>query len=249
MGSPKSKRGTPRSSSARKPKNPPSRRFYLILGIESTASHAEIHKAFRVRALKIHPDKNPDNESATQMFQQLQTAYSVLKDPKKRQQYDLYGCEDEETAMFMQAFDHYRMLFPQLDPDDIEAFASSYRKSEDEKHDLIEFYERFGGDVSDILKWIPLSEASDIDRYLNIINALIKEKRLEKTELYIQTISHLRKNAVKWSRRTQKESKELNSKTTNGNVQQELVICFSRLSRTRLKKKEILERLLEQSTE
>lgn len=65
--------------------------YYKILGIEKTASAAEIKKAYRKLALKYHPDKNPDNKEAEDKFKQISEAYAVLSDEKKRQQYDTYG--------------------------------------------------------------------------------------------------------------------------------------------------------------
>lgn len=65
--------------------------YYRILGIERTASEAEIQTAFRDRARKYHPDLNPDDASAKEKFQQVQRAYEVLNDPEKRAKYDKFG--------------------------------------------------------------------------------------------------------------------------------------------------------------
>ena len=65
--------------------------FYDILGINKTASNEEITKAFRKLAMKYHPDRNPDNKEAEEKFKEIQKAYGVLSDEKKRQQYDQFG--------------------------------------------------------------------------------------------------------------------------------------------------------------
>ena len=65
--------------------------YYKILGIEKTASDADIKKAYRKLARKHHPDLNPDNKEAQQKFQQLNEANEVLSDPEKRKKYDAYG--------------------------------------------------------------------------------------------------------------------------------------------------------------
>jgi curved DNA-binding protein len=65
--------------------------YYKILGVEKTASAAEIKKAYRKLALKYHPDKNPDNKEAEAKFKEISEAYAVLSDEKKRQEYDTYG--------------------------------------------------------------------------------------------------------------------------------------------------------------
>ncbi|MCI5149116.1 MAG: J domain-containing protein [Candidatus Electrothrix sp. MAN1_4] len=65
--------------------------YYTILGVDKTASTAEIKKAYRKLAVKYHPDKNPDNKEAEAKFKEISEAYAVLSDEKKRQEYDTYG--------------------------------------------------------------------------------------------------------------------------------------------------------------
>ncbi len=65
--------------------------YYQKLGVEKTASAAEIKKAFRKIAVKYHPDKNPDDKAAEDKFKEANEAYAVLSDAEKKQQYDTYG--------------------------------------------------------------------------------------------------------------------------------------------------------------
>jgi molecular chaperone DnaJ len=65
--------------------------YYKVLGVERKASVAEIKKAYRKLARKYHPDLNPGDKSAEAKFKEIQEAYSVLSDSKKRSQYDEYG--------------------------------------------------------------------------------------------------------------------------------------------------------------
>ena len=71
--------------------------YYDILGIKRSADAAEIKKAYRKLARKFHPDVNPDNPDAEKKFKEIQEAYSVLSDKKKRKQYDTYGRVDGAT--------------------------------------------------------------------------------------------------------------------------------------------------------
>ena len=64
--------------------------YYHILGIEKTASDAEIKKAYRKLAKKYHPDVSTEKD-AEERFKAVQDAYEVLKDQKKRKLYDQYG--------------------------------------------------------------------------------------------------------------------------------------------------------------
>ena len=65
--------------------------YYEILGVEKTATPAEIKKAYRKQALKYHPDKNPDDKEAEEKFKLAAEAYEVLSDENKRARYDQYG--------------------------------------------------------------------------------------------------------------------------------------------------------------
>lgn len=72
--------------------------YYRVLGINRTASVAEIQKAYREMARKHHPDMNPDDKKAKERFQAVQRAYEVLSDPQKRELYDRYGSSFESVG-------------------------------------------------------------------------------------------------------------------------------------------------------
>lgn len=65
--------------------------LYDILSVSRSATDAEIKKSYRRLAMKYHPDRNKGNAEAEQKFKEVQAAYSILSDAKKKQAYDQYG--------------------------------------------------------------------------------------------------------------------------------------------------------------
>jgi molecular chaperone DnaJ len=62
--------------------------FYKVLGVSKDASPADVKKAYRKLAQKLHPDANPGDKTAEERFKEVGRAYAVLSDPKKRAEYD-----------------------------------------------------------------------------------------------------------------------------------------------------------------
>ena len=68
------------------------------MGVGKSASVDEIKTAYRKLALRYHPDKNPGDKSAEEKFKEINEAYEMVSDPRKRQQYDAYGHAGVGTA-------------------------------------------------------------------------------------------------------------------------------------------------------
>ncbi|MBD2859298.1 molecular chaperone DnaJ [Spongiibacter sp. KMU-158] len=69
------------------------RDYYEILGVERSSDEKEIKKAYRRIAMKNHPDRNPDDPKAEDIFKEATEAYEVLTDKEKRAAYDRFGHE------------------------------------------------------------------------------------------------------------------------------------------------------------
>lgn len=67
------------------------RDFYEVLGLAKNASKDDIRKAYRKKAMKYHPDRNPDSKEAEDKFKEAKEAYETLYDDDKRAAYDRYG--------------------------------------------------------------------------------------------------------------------------------------------------------------
>lgn len=77
--------------------------YYKVLGIDKSATAAEIKKAYRKLARKLHPDLNPNDKAAQEKFQKINEANEVLSDPEKRKKYDQYGKDWQHADAFEEA--------------------------------------------------------------------------------------------------------------------------------------------------
>lgn len=67
------------------------RDYYEVLGVSKGTPKPELKKAFKKKAMKYHPDRNPDNPEAAEKFKEAAEAYDVLSDPQKKSAYDQFG--------------------------------------------------------------------------------------------------------------------------------------------------------------
>ncbi|HKQ69212.1 MAG TPA: DnaJ domain-containing protein, partial [Polyangiaceae bacterium] len=74
--------------------------YYEVLGVARTASDDEIRKNYRQSALKYHPDRNPNDPTATEKFKEATEAFSILSDQQKRTRYDQFGHAGVEGGGF-----------------------------------------------------------------------------------------------------------------------------------------------------
>ena len=74
--------------------------YYKVLGINKGASKEEIKRAFRKMARKYHPDVNPDESKSGEKFKEINEAYTLLTDDKKREMYDKFGVVEGDTSTY-----------------------------------------------------------------------------------------------------------------------------------------------------
>jgi molecular chaperone DnaJ len=73
------------------------RDYYKVLDVARDAPEADIKKAYRRLAMKLHPDRNPDDKGAEEQFKEAKEAYEILSDPQKRATYDQFGHDGLEA--------------------------------------------------------------------------------------------------------------------------------------------------------
>lgn len=156
--------------------------IYEALGVTQEATEHEIRKAYFKMAVKVHPDRNPDDPQATERFQSLQKIYSVLTDPEKRRIYDQTGCLDDEDMSeerFESLYEYYKKQFKEVTADAIEEFKASYQMSEEEMNDVLSYYDEFEGDMNAVFDHVMLSDPDvDSERFETYIDDALKDGRL-----------------------------------------------------------------------
>jgi len=86
------------------------RDYYEILGVSKNASLEVIKSAYRKLAMQYHPDRNPGNKEAEEMFKECAEAYEILSDSQKRQRYDQFGHQGINSTGF-HGFDNINDIF------------------------------------------------------------------------------------------------------------------------------------------
>lgn len=153
--------------------------FYDIIGVPKNASQAEIAKAYRIRSLACHPDRNPAGADA---FKALGAAYEVLRDEEKRAVYDATG--RVEGAGSEQ---------PNLQGEDMDQlvgdFYASYRGSAEEVDDLIESFKKLKGDFGKMATEHLLFQnlPGEVERLRDVAKGLVESGVLPSTPSWEKT--------------------------------------------------------------
>ncbi|KAG0170003.1 hypothetical protein DFQ28_002598 [Apophysomyces sp. BC1034] len=204
----------------------PKKDFYEILGLDrDTATDASIKSAYRKLALKHHPDKqsatatDEEKQEATEAFQQIGLAYTVLSDSSKKSYYDRTGNVGEG---FLDGEKDWTAYFKELwtgvvNAETIETQASKYKDSEEERRDVLKYYKRCKGNMNKILNYVECSTEEDGPRLTKIIRKAIDEKEVETYINFAKTttsaahkerIKQAKKNAEAFDRQHKTEKKD-----------------------------------------
>ena len=137
--------------------------YYEILGVARSADEAEIKHAYRKMAKQYHPDKNPGNKQAEQKFKDVNEAFSILGNKRKREQYDAFGANGPDMgapgfgADFSNVFDGLNDVFGGAFSDLFGERRQRGRQGGDLRYEItIDFAEAYKGITKNIR--VPLKE-------------------------------------------------------------------------------------------
>jgi DnaJ family protein C protein 9 len=143
-----------------------------VLDCSRDATAAQLRKAYYRAAIKYHPDRSP-NKNTTALFQAMSMAYELLKDPISRAEYDETGIipdsnndDTEETKGWDEWKHYFDTMFGKVTANDIDAFATKYKCSEEEQRDVLKQFVLRQGNLGAMMDHVMLSEPRDAERWV-----------------------------------------------------------------------------------
>ncbi|KAL8392459.1 hypothetical protein RB595_002593 [Gaeumannomyces hyphopodioides] len=193
---------------------PPAIDPYEELGLERSATADQVKAAYRKAALKHHPDKVAADKKAEAhtKFQSIAFANAILSDPARRKRYDETG-STSDSIVDSDGFswsDYFAEQFRDaISSDAIEKFASTYKRSDEERDDLLTAYEEGEGDMEHVYEVVMLSDPlGDDDRFRAIIDAAIAAGTVPKYDAYAKETKASRRARAKKASREQEEAED-----------------------------------------
>ncbi|XP_061036482.1 dnaJ homolog subfamily C member 17 isoform X1 [Eubalaena glacialis] len=145
--------------------------LYALLGIEEEATDKEMKKAYRQKALSCHPDKNPDNPKAAELFHQLSQALEVLTDAAARAAYDKVRKAKKQAAERTQKLDERRKKV-KLDLEARERQAQAHGSDEEEKEES-----RSTGTLEQEIRRLREEGSRQLEEQQRVIQEQIRQER------------------------------------------------------------------------
>jgi molecular chaperone DnaJ len=152
------------------------RDHYETLGVKRDSSAEEIRKVYRKLARKYHPDLNPGDKASEEKFKQVQEAYDILSEPKKKKMYDQYGFYSESgfpggapKDAGSGGFDFNGFDFSEASPGAAPGSGGGANRSQGSSHDFSDLFSQFfgrqrGGGASQA----PAQPGSDLEYALRV---------------------------------------------------------------------------------
>lgn len=144
-----------------------------VLQCARDSDKAALRKAYYRQALKVHPDKVPNDKNAAAKFQAITSAYQLLQNQECRKLYDESGIlpsvdelDEENMDGTAQWRDYFSQIFGKVTTGGIEAFSAKYKCSDEERRDVLKEFKARKGNMEKMLDYVMLSEARDAARWV-----------------------------------------------------------------------------------
>nr|CDS28859.1 dnaj subfamily c [Hymenolepis microstoma] len=164
-------------------------------------------RAFYKSSLKHHPDRHIDAKKslATERFQVIMRAFSILANKESRILYDETGIIGDTFSekSLKDWCEYFNNIFPKFTRQDIMEAKKKFVGSEEEKIEIAKAYERYKGDMDKVMETVVFAEVFEEDRIRSIINELIDEKKIEPYDAFTKEPANKRARRLK---RAQKEA-------------------------------------------
>lgn len=193
--------------------------LYDVLKLEkSSFNESKLKKAYYKLALEYHPDKNTENskQEATLKFQLLGKIHKILACKEKREWYnasgeiieedidDNFGKSDDAEAWE----DYWRTLYPKVTVSKLKEFEQKYKRSEEEREDVLKAYTECKGDMDKIMDSVILARLDDEDRFRKIIEKEVEEGELKSFRAFTGESEKKKEAREKRYRKEEEEAEE-----------------------------------------
>ncbi|XP_074502321.1 dnaJ homolog subfamily C member 9 [Sebastes fasciatus] len=209
---------------------------YEVLGINREATEADIRRSYYKVSLKVHPDRAPEDQQATEKFQVLGKVYAVLSDKEQRAVYDEQGTVDEESDLLSKERcweDYWRLLFPKITVKDILEFENKYKGSDEERLDVIQLYVQHEGNMDSITASAMCCSQEDEPRLCSIIQAAIESGEVAALPAFTQETDKKKRARRKRADRERQEAEEMQKEMGLGEEDDSLVMMLKQKQKSR----------------
>ncbi|XP_019581032.2 dnaJ homolog subfamily C member 17 isoform X2 [Rhinolophus sinicus] len=175
--------------------------LYALLGIEEKAADKEVKKAYRQKALSCHPDKNPDNPRAAELFHQLSQALEVLTDAAARAAYDKVRKAKKQAAERTQKLDEKRKKV-KLDLEARERQAQAHAQGSEEEEES-----RSSRTLGQEIQRLREEGSRQLEEQQRLIQEQIRKEREQRVRGKAENSGGTPKLKLKWKCKKEDESK------------------------------------------